>query len=242
MQNNEVLRKPAVQMVDNGLRQYLIKVFNYMGLGLCVTALAAYIGANTSFINWMFSINQAQQTVSLSAFGYLITFAPLLMIFAFGAVLRNGSTAAVQAMFWCFSAVMGLSLSTICLAYSAHSITRVFLITAAVFGTMSLYGYTTQRDLTKLGTFLYVGVIGLVIASVVNIFLQSTGLMYAISYIAVVAFTGLTAYDIQNIKNLYYMERNTETINRLAVSGALNLYLDFVNLFIALMNIMGDRR
>ena len=249
MNMNEYNHKPAVEIVgktveavDEGLRQYMIKVFNYMGLGLLVTAAAAYIAANTAFVTWMFNVDMLHKTVSMSGFGYLVTFAPLLMIFAFSAVINRGSLAATQGMFWAFSAVMGLSLSTICIAYTASSITRVFLITAATFGAMSLYGYSTKRDLTGIGSFLYMGLWGLIIASIVNIFMQSSGLMYAISYIAVVVFTGLTAYDVQNIKNLYYQSNSEESSAKLAVSGALSLYLDFVNLFMSLLSILGDRR
>ena len=249
MNMNEYNHKPAVEIVgktveavDEGLRQYMIKVFNYMGLGLLVTAAAAYIAANTPFVTWMFNVDMLHKTVSMSGFGYLVTFAPLLMIFAFSAVINRGSLAATQAMFWAFSAVMGLSLSTIGLAYTASSITRVFLITAATFGAMSLYGYSTKRDLTGIGSFLHMGLWGLIIASLINIFMQSSGLMYAISYIAVVVFTGLTAYDVQNIKNLYYRSNSEESSAKLAVSGALSLYLDFVNLFMSLLSIFGDRR
>ena len=249
MSVNEFNHKPAVEIVgktvehvDEGLRQYMIKVFNYMGLGLLVTAAAAYIAANTAFITWLFNIDTTTRTVSMSGFGYLITFAPLLMIFAFSAVINRGSVAATQTMFWAFSAVMGLSLATVAITYTASSIARVFLITSATFGAMSLYGYSTKRDLTGIGSFLYMGVWGLVIASIVNIFMQSSGLMYAISYIAVAVFTGLTAYDVQNIKNLYYHGNSAESSAKLAVSGALSLYLDFINLFMSLLTIMDDRR
>lgn len=249
MSVNEFNHKPAVEIVgktvehvDEGLRQYMIKVFNYMGLGLLVTAAAAYLAANTVFITWLFNIDTTTRTVSMSGFGYLITFAPLLMIFAFSAVINRGSVAATQTMFWAFSAVMGLSLATVAITYTASSIARVFLITSATFGAMSLYGYSTKRDLTGIGSFLYMGVWGLVIASIVNIFMQSSGLMYAISYIAVAVFTGLTAYDVQNIKNLYYHGNSAESSAKLAVSGALSLYLDFINLLMSLLTITGDRR
>ncbi|MBR1841561.1 MAG: Bax inhibitor-1/YccA family protein [Alphaproteobacteria bacterium] len=239
----EIPQSAAVESVDEGLRQYMIKVFNYMGLGLCITALAAYLVANTPLIAMMYNINPAQQTISLSGLGYLIVFAPLIMIFAFQAVIARGSVFATQAMFWAFSAVMGMSLSNMLMVYTYDSIARIFLITAATFGTMSLIGYTTKKDLTSMGSFLRMGLWGLIIASIVNIFLHSTGMFYALSYIAVVVFTGLTAYDVQNIKNMYYRAgMNDEFAKKAAVSGALSLYLDFINLFISLMNIMGNRR
>ena len=239
----EVPQSAAIEVIDEGLRQYMIKVFNYMGLGLCLTALAAYLVANTPLIAMMYNINQAQQSISLSGFGYLIVFAPLIMIFAFQAVITRGSVFATQAMFWAFSAVMGMSLSNMLMVYTYDSIARVFLISAATFGTMSLIGYTTKKDLTSIGSFLRMGLWGLIIASIVNIFMHSTGMFYALSYLAVAIFTGLTAYDVQNIKNMYYRaSMNDEFAQKAAVSGALNLYLDFINLFISLMNIMGNRR
>ena len=233
----EIAQSASVEMIDEGLRSYMIKVFNYMGLGLCVTALSAYLVANTPLIGLMYNIDQATRTVSLSGLGYLIMFAPLLMIFAFQAVITRGSVFATQAMFWAFSAIMGMSLSNILMAYTAGSIARVFLITAATFGTMSLIGYTTKKDLSSVGSFLRMGVWGLIIASIVNIFMHSTPLMYAISYISVAVFTGLTAYDVQNIKNMYYhVSASGEFAKKAAVAGALSLYIDFINIFISLMN------
>lgn len=249
MSLNDWEHKPAVEVVgktvehvDEGLRQYMIKVFNYMGLGLCVTALFAYFAAKAGFISLMFNINPQMQTASISGLGYLVIFAPLAMVLLSNHIMNKFGLRGAHILFWSFSAVMGLSLSTIGIAYTTQSIVRIFLITAAVFGSMSIYGYTTKRDLSAIGSILYMGVWGLVIASVVNIFMHSTPLMYAISYIAVVVFTGLTAYDIQNIKRLYYQAYDADTAGKLAISGALSLYLDFINIFISLMNIMGDRR
>lgn len=241
-ESEQIVRKSAIERVDEGLRQYMIKVFNYMGLSLVVTALAAYVTLYTPVINWMFSVDQAAQTVSLSAFGWIIALAPLAMIFGFNAVLNKGSMAAAQAMFWAFSVVMGMSLADIALIYTGDSIARVFLITAATFGGMSLFGYTTKKDLTGIGSFMYMGLWGIIIASIVNIFLKSSGLYYAISYIAVLIFTVLTAYDVQTIKAMYYSSDNEDTVSRKAIAGAMNLYLDFINLFIYLMRIMGDRK
>ena len=241
-ESEQIVRKSAIERVDDGLRQYMIKVFNYMGLGLVVTTLAAYITFYTPVITWMFSVDQAAQTISLSAFGWIVTLAPLAMIFGFNAILAKGSMGAAQAMFWAFSVVMGMSLADIGLLYTGDSIVRVFLITAATFGGMSLLGYTTKIDLTRVGTFMYMGLWGIIIASIVNIFLKSSGLYYAISYIAVLVFTVLTAYDVQAIKNMYYASDDEDSMSRKAISGAMNLYLDFINLLLYLMRILGDRK
>ena len=168
--------------------------------------------------------------------------APLAMIFAFNAILSKGSLAAAQVMFWAFSVVMGMSLANVGLIYTSNSIVRVFLITAATFGGMSLLGYTTKKDLTKIGSFMIMGLWGIIIASIVNIFLKSSGLYFAISYIAVLVFTVLTAYDVQKIKNMYYSADSSDNMSRKAIAGAMSLYLDFINLFIYLMRIMGDRK
>lgn len=233
----------AVEVVDAGLRSYMIKVFNYMGLSLCVTALTAYLFGNVeALFNLLYNIDVANRTISMSFFGWIVMLSPLVLVFVFHHVLQHKSMAAVQAVFWLFSALFGASMASIFMVYTAESLTRVFLITAAMFGAMSLYGYTTKRDLSKIGSFLIMGVWGLVIASLVNIFMQSSALSYAISYVAVVAFTGLTAYDMQNIKSLYYASDDYEVSSRKAVAGALSLYLDFVNLFLALLRLMGDRR
>lgn len=245
MDMNEYQHKPAVEVlsrsgteVDQGLRQYMIKVFNYMGLGLVLTAVVAYLFATTPAL---LSLLYNPATHGMTAFGWLVTFSPLIMIFAFNYVAFNKSVGATQAFFWLFSALMGASLSWVCLAYTGHSITRVFLISAATFGSLSLYGYTTQRDLTGWRTFLFMGLIGLIIASIVNIFMQSTAMFWALSYIGVAIFVGLTAYDTQRIKQMYYYGGGDMT-ERLAISGALSLYMDFINLFLYLLRIFGDRR
>ena len=247
MDMNEYQRKPAVEIlsggesvVDQGLRQYMINVFNYMGVGLLVTALVAYLFASTPAL---FGLLYNPTTHGMTALGWLVAFAPLIMIFAFNYVAYNKSLAMTQLMFWLFSGLMGASLSWICIAYTGHSITRVFLISAGTFGALSLYGYSTNRDLTKMGSFLFMGLIGLIIASIVNIFMQSTALYWALSYIGVAIFVGLTAYDVQRIKQLYYYgSGNGDITARHAISGALSLYLDFINLFLYLLRIFGDRR
>ncbi len=224
------------QGVDEGLRSFMLKVYNYMAGGLCVTALAAWGTLNTPLFNLFFN-----QT-GLTGLGWVVFLAPLLMVFLFNHVVSRGTTGQVQAVFWGFSALMGASLAPIMLIYTASSMTRVFLITAGTFGAMSLYGYTTKRDLTSMGSFMMMGLWGVIIASIVNIFLKSPAMYYVLSYISVAVFVGLTAYDTQAIRNFYYDSDNEDSILRKAVAGALSLYMDFINLFLSLLRIMGDRR
>ena len=237
----ETTKTKTQAMVDEGLKDYMLKVYNFMAGGLAVTALAAYVCLNTSLINLFFSVNSYGQA-SMSALGWIILFAPLVMVFAFSWVLHRGTTQQIQLVFWAFSAVMGLSLTPTLLAYTGASVARIFLITAAMFGSMSLYGYTTKKDLTSMGSFMIMGVWGIVIASIVNIFLKSPGLSYAISILAVIAFTALTAYDTQKIRQIYMSYDDGDTLTRKAIAGALELYLDFINMFLALLRLFGDRR
>jgi FtsH-binding integral membrane protein len=184
------------------------------------------------------------KAIYISWLRWVIAFSPLVIVFLFAARVNRMSSQTAQAVFWAFAALMGLSLSSIFVIYTGASIARIFFITAATFGAVSLYGYTTKRDLTQFGSFLIMGVIGLVIASIVNAFLGSTGLQFAISVLAVLIFTGLTAYDTQQLKDNYYAyaQGGEETLGRSAVMGALSLYLDFINIFIALLQLFGDRR
>lgn len=237
----ENVKTKATTVIDEGLRQHMMRVYNYMAGGLVATALAAFAVLNTPLIGLFFSIGPAGQVVGLSALGWLALFAPLIMIFAFGWVISRGTPKQAQAAFWAFSALMGISLAPVLIAYTGASITRIFLITAAMFGAMSIYGYTTKKDLTSMGSFLIMGVWGLIIASIVNIFMASPGLYYAISFIAVIVFTGLTAYDTQKIREMYYVG-GEESLTQRAIVGALALYMDFINLFLALLRLFGDRR
>lgn len=232
----------AAAAYDIGLRSYLLRVFNLMSAGLCLSALTAYLVLNTSLINLFYSVAPNGAVTGLSAFGWLAFIAPLIMVFAFGWVVSRGTAQQAQIMFWSYAAIMGISLAPIFLAYTSSSLTRVFLITAATFGGMSIYGYTTKRDLSGLGSFLIMGLWGLIIASIVNIFVGSAGLDYALSILGVLIFTGLTAFDIQKIRNLYAAGDSHEIIAKKAVYGALNLYLDFINLFLYLLRLLGDRR
>lgn len=242
MENKTFTRSEAVSNIDQGLRQYMMRVYNFMSGGLCVTALVAYLIANTSLIRLFFNVNAVGQVMGMSALGWLALFAPFVMVFAFGWVLMKGTAAQVQGVFWGFAAIMGASLAPIILMYTGASVTRIFLITAAMFGGMSIYGYVTKRDLTAVGSFMIMGVWGIIIASIVNLFLKSPGLYYAISFLSVIAFTVLTAYDTQKIRQLYMEQDSSDTMTRKAISGALALYMDFINIFIALLNLFGDRR
>lgn len=241
MENNTYYNTNAATSVNEGLRQYMLKVYNFMTAGLSLTALSAYLIINTPLLRLFFTTNQAGQ-FGLSGFGWLMFLAPLIMVFAFSWVINRGSAAQAQLFFWTFSAVMGISLAPTLLIYTGSSIVRVFLITAGTFGAMSLYGYTTKRDLTGMGSFLIMGLWGIIIATIVNIFLKSTGLDYALSFLGLFIFIGLTAFDTQRIRNMYDGFGGAEIATKKAIVGALSLYLDFINMFLYLMRFMGDRR
>ena len=233
-------RAGTAAAIDEGLRSYMLKVYNYMGIGLVVTGLVSYfsaqaaVGADGQLTAWGSLIFQ-------SPLMWVIAFAPLafVLVLSFGINKLSGATA--QLLFWVFAAVMGLSLSSIFMVYTDASIAKVFFISAATFGAMSLYGYTTKRDLTGIGNFLIMGLIGLIIASLVNIFLASSMLDFAISAIGVLIFVGLTAYDTQRIKESYDEGHGAEVLQKTAVMGALSLYLDFINLFLMLLRLFGNR-
>ena len=225
--------------LDEGLRSYMLSVYNYMGLALALTGL-------TAFVTFQLAISSPAVAQALygSPLQWVIMLAPLGFVFFLSARLPKMSASTAQLTFWTFAVLMGLSLSSIFLVYTGTSIARVFFITAATFGAMSLYGYTTKNDLSKYRSFLMMGLIGIIIAMVVNIFLASSALMFAISVIGVLVFIGLTAYDTQAIKEEYvgglqYAEGDTQTKG--AISGALRLYLDFINLFIMLLHLFGNR-
>ena len=220
-------------LIDEGLRAHMLRVYNYMASGLALTGIIAYFTAHSpAMMNAIYS-TPLQWVVMLAPLGFV-------MFLSFG--LHRMSFTAAQAVFWAFAAAMGLSLAYIFVIYTGASIARVFFITAGTFAAMSLYGYTTKKDLSRFGSFLFMGLIGIIIAGLVNIFLQSSALQFAISVIGVLVFVGLTAYDTQNIKNEYAEHFDQETSGKLAISGALRLYLDFINLFIMLLHLFGGRR
>ena len=227
--------------IDQGLRSYMLKVYNLMGLGLLITGIAAW-GAFQLAVTGDGQLTAFGTLIYASAFRWVVILAPLAAVFFLSFRIQSMSVAAAQATFWVYSGLVGLSLSTIFLVYTGASITQTFFATAAAFGGLSLYGYTTKRDLSAFGSFLVMGVVGLVIAMLINIFLQSSALGFAISAIGVLIFAGLTAYDTQTIKDMYYEGDGADVAGRKATMGALRLYLDFINLFMFLLQFMGDRR
>jgi len=218
--------------IDVGLRQHMLRVYNYMASGLALTGIFAYFFASSGLY--------AQ--IAVTPLIWVVMLAPLafVMVLSFG--LNRLSFFAAQGIFWAFAAVMGISLASVFLVFTGASVARVFFITAGTFAAMSLYGYTTKTDLSKFGSFLMMGLIGIIIASLVNIFIGSSALQFAISVIGVVVFVGLTAYDTQRIKEIYLESDDAETMGKKALMGALALYLDFINLFMMLMQLLGQRR
>lgn len=218
---------------DAGLRSYMLSVYNYMASGVLLTGIVALLFAQSGL---------AQQILGGPGFlKYVIMFAPLafVMVLSFG--INRLSTPAAQGLFWAYAAVMGLSLSSIFLVYTGGSIATTFFATAAAFAGLSLFGYTTKKDLSAFGTFLIMGVVGLLVASLVNIFLRSPVMDLAISAIGVLLFAGLTAYDTQKIKSMYAYVRGTDMMGKTVVMGALQLYLDFINMFLFLLRFLGNR-
>jgi hypothetical protein len=245
-------RAGAAEAIDEGLRAYMLSVYNYMASGLVITGLAAYVAflmAVTADPNA--AAAQLPNGAMLTSFGvalfasplkWVVMLAPLGMVFLLSARIQRMSTSGAQMAFWAFALLMGLSLSSIFLVYAHDSIARVFFITAAAFGGLSLYGYTTKKDLSGWGSFLIMGLIGIIIASIVNIFLASSALQFAVSVIGVLVFAGLTAYDTQRIKEMYNVADDGSVMGRKAIMGALSLYLDFINLFIMLLSLFGNRQ
>jgi hypothetical protein len=244
--------------VDEGLRAYMLRVYNYMAGGIALTGLVAYFiytmavttdpalaaqasGRVMGLRNGLF-LTPFGQLMFASPLRWVVMLAPLALVFFLSFRVYKMSVAATQISFWLFAAVMGASLSTIFLVFTGQSITRVFFVTAAAFASLSLYGYVTKKDLSGWGTFLFMGLIGIIIAALVNIFLQSSALQFAISAIGVLVFAGLTAYDTQQIKDGYYqLMDDTAAMTKGAVMGALNLYLDFINMFQSLLFLFGNR-
>jgi FtsH-binding integral membrane protein len=232
--------------IDEGLRAYMLKVYNYMTIGLMLTGFIAYFFGKASIVtNDMGQIIGVTQIGALlfgSPLKWVVMLAPLGFVFYLSARISKMSVSTAQITFWLFASIMGLSLASVFIEFTQTSIARVFFITAGTFGAMSLYGYTTKRDLTKLGSFLMMGLIGIIIASIVNIFMKSSMMYFVISILGVLIFVGLTAYDTQKIKNMYAVSDSGELLGKKAVMGALTLYLDFINLFIMLLRLFGQRR
>ena len=233
-------------VMDEGLRAYMLKVYNYMATGILLTGIIALLTFKMSVVTdssgSIVGLTQMGNAIYMSGLKWLVMLAPLGIVFYMSFGINKMSAAKAQTTFWIFAALMGLSLSSILLVYTGMSITRVFFICSATFGAMSIYGYTTKRDLTKLGSFLMMGLIGIIIASIVNIFMKSSMMYFVISILGVLIFVGLTAYDTQKIKNMYAASDTGELMGKKAVMGALTLYLDFINLFIMLLRLFGQRR
>ena len=226
--------------VDLGLKAYMNKVYSFMAVGLALTGTIAHLFSKMAFNFETNQLTNFGNTIYASPLAFIIMLAPLgfMLAISFGITKMKEST--VQILYWSFAAVMGVSLGSIFIQYTGESIARVFFITAGAFGALSLYGYTTKKDLSGWGSFLFMGLIGILIASIVNIFIASTFLQFAISVIGVLVFAGLTAYDTQQIKNMYYDGNGQE--GKKAIMGSLRLYLDFINLFIMLIQLFGNRR
>ena len=244
--NQRTYSKTADQAgIDEGLRAYMLKVYNYMTTGLVLTGFIAYFFGKASVAAFtpngviLTSLGQALFNSGLS---WIIMLAPLGFVFYLSARINKMSVSSAQITFWLFASIMGLSLASVFVQFTGTSIARVFFITAGTFAAMRLYGYTTKRDLTKLGGFLFMGLIGIILASIVNIFVQSGPMAFVISIIGVLVFVGLTAYDTQTIKNMYYAGDSDSVGSKKALMGALRLYLDFINLFILLLQLFGQRR
>ena len=245
------LTRAEAAVVDEGLRAYMLRIYNYMVLGLAITGLAAlgiYMLSVTTdpalavgkVRNIM--LTQVGYTLFVSPVKWIVILAPLALVFFLSFRIQNMRPATAQLTFWIFAALVGVSLGSIFLIYTHTSVVRVFFITAASFGALSLWGYTTNRDLTGMGSFLIMGLFGIIIASLVNIFLVSSMMQWIISVVGVLIFAGLTAYDTQRLKNEYvYGAMDGEVMERSAIMGALSLYLDFLNLFVLLLQLLGVR-
>lgn len=227
--------------IDAGLRAHMNKVYGTMSVGMLLTfAVAWAVGTSPNLL----AIFRDPLTLQPNILGWIVMFAPLGMVFLFGAAINRLSAAGAQTFFYVFAAVMGLSLSWIFVAFTGFSIAQVFLVTSIAFAGLSLYGYTTKKDISGWGSFLIMGVIGILVASIINIFLGSPALHFAITILGVLIFAGLTAYDTQNIKNTYLAHAHSgdsEWLGKAAIMGALSLYLDFINMFMFLLQLLGNR-
>ncbi|MBL7952002.1 MAG: Bax inhibitor-1/YccA family protein [Flavobacteriales bacterium] len=246
MENNTFQQNPS--FIGTGdvssVRTFMANVFSYMTMALVISGVMAWWFATTpSLLAYLYNVDSSGFITGRSILGWVVMLAPLGLVLAMGGLVNRMSGIAMLLTFIAFAAIMGISLCYIFILYAASAIVKVFFITAAVFGTMAIAGYTTKTDLTKMGSILTIGLIGIVIASLVNLFLHSDTMSYVISIIGVVVFTGLTAYDVQKLKNMgEQVATGTETAQKMALMGALSLYLDFINLFLMLLRLFGGRR
>ena len=239
------VQSQAMAAVDQGLRAHMLRVYNYMASGVLLTAIVSYFaGTSEDFLRLVIDVGPDGAATGMSPLGWIIAFAPLAMVLILGFRAHKMSAQGVQMAFWGYAVLMGLSLFSIFLVYTGASILKVFFITAGTFGLLSMYGYTTKRDLTSWGTFLFVGIWAVLIVSLLNVFwFKASGLDLALSYVGVFLALGLTAYDTQKVKELYYTTGGSgEAAKKASILGALSLYFDFIYLFINLLRILGDRR
>lgn len=229
-----IQRTTTYAAIDEGLRTFMVKVFAYMALGLSISAITSFMMLDNPALMMAIMSNQL--------FLYAVIFAPLVMVIFISARLNKMPATTARTLFWVYAMLMGVSLSMTLAFYTTESILNVFLVSASLFGSMALYGYTTQKDLTAMGSFLMMGVMGLFIAYLVNMFLGNGPMNLILSGLTAIIFTGLTAYDVQNIKALYYESDNSEVATKKAVYGALLLYIDFINIFMSLLRFFGNRR
>ncbi|MDE3015673.1 MAG: Bax inhibitor-1/YccA family protein [Pseudomonadota bacterium] len=228
---------------DAGLRAYMLKIYNYMASALALTGIVAMLAAGSpAFLQAMYNV-QDGHAVGMSGLGWLVMLAPLGLVLWLSFGIERMSVQTAQAVYWAYAVLVGLSLSSIFLVYTGASIARAFFITAGTFGSMSIYGYTTRRDLTGMGHFLIMGLIGLILASMASFFFPSPGFSFALSVVGVLIFVGLTAWDTQKLKVMYYqLGSSGEMAAKMSIMGALRLYLDFINIFIYMLRFVGDRR
>jgi FtsH-binding integral membrane protein len=218
---------------DEGLKAYMNTIYKYMSLALLITGLTSFAVSETALVGLIFG----------TPLVYLVMIAPLLFVIYFSSKIWSMSPERARNNLWIYSAIMGVSLTSIFLVYTSTAIVRTFFITSATFAGMSLYGYTTKKSLSEMGSFMIMGLFGVIIASIINIFLKSAGMEFAISILGVIIFTGLTAYDVQKLKESYdYVGVNSDSREKVAIIGALNLYMDFINLFIMLLRLGGERK
>lgn len=242
--SSTVQSQSSAREIDAGLRGYMLKVYNLMASGVLLTGLIAYFaGTSDAFLNLVLQ-QGADGRVGMSGLGWIVALAPIAMVFFIGFRARHMSAGQLQAAFWAYAGLFGLSLFSIFLLYTGASIARVFFITAGTFGLLSIYGYTTKKDLTSWGTFLMVGLWAVFLTSIANVFLfKSSGMDLALSYVGILLALGLTAYDTQKVKEIYYLSSSDpEGLKKTSILGALTLYFDFIYLFINLLRVLGDRR
>ena len=235
--------RPTVEAAsyDEGLRSYMLSIYNYMASGVLLTGVVALLVASNPALLGLFYAENARGGLSPTILGWVAMLSPLAMILVMNFGVNRLSETALKACFWGFAALIGVSMSTIFIRYTGASIAQTFFVTAAAYGALSLYGYTTKRDLSAMGKFLMMGLIGLIIAMIANMFIQSSPMQLIINVVGVLIFAGLTAYDTQRLKEMYYQIQGSEFVGKSAVLGALTLYLNFINMFTLLMQLFGQK-